>query len=317
VNIMSYILDALKKADRERQRGTLPNLDTRQAGPNGRPEKRSRWPYWLAAALLINAGLLLWWLRPWQATAPLSAEQTAATALPAIPAATASQSDPAPPVTEAIAGPVHAAAPPPPFAGERQEITPNTVSGLADPAAGAPAPVGAPPARSIASPAAPPQMSQPAPPPAPQPPLPPQPETAAALTPPASPPEAITEEIIDEETEEQQPLPEGEELADNGFQQPQNPSSAEEMEELPPDSPAAIPDLPSREELPATIQEGVPEITISLHVYSRRSAGRMISIGGRVLREGEMVSPELKLEEITETGAIFGYQGHRFRQLVF
>jgi len=59
---MSYILDALKKSEKERQRGALPDMLTVQDIVAEKPSKRVPWVYLLAAALLLNAGVLVWWL---------------------------------------------------------------------------------------------------------------------------------------------------------------------------------------------------------------------------------------------------------------
>ena len=59
---MSYILDALKKAEKERQRAVLPDMLTVQDIVAGKPARHLRWVYLLAAALLFNAGALVWWL---------------------------------------------------------------------------------------------------------------------------------------------------------------------------------------------------------------------------------------------------------------
>lgn len=63
---MSFILDALKKSEQQRQQGDVPALQTQQAAGEGPPRRRRLWPILLTAALLLNALLLLWWLRPWQ-----------------------------------------------------------------------------------------------------------------------------------------------------------------------------------------------------------------------------------------------------------
>lgn len=60
---MSYILDALKKADQEHDLGTVPGLSTPQE-PTAHRERRSLpWPWIIAALLLVNvllvAGLML------------------------------------------------------------------------------------------------------------------------------------------------------------------------------------------------------------------------------------------------------------------
>jgi len=59
---MSYILDALKKSAKDRQRGNLPDMLTVQDIVVEKPRKRLPWPFLLIAALLLNAGLLVWWL---------------------------------------------------------------------------------------------------------------------------------------------------------------------------------------------------------------------------------------------------------------
>lgn len=59
---MSYILDALKKAEKERQRTVLPDMLTIQDIVAEKPAKHLHWVYLLAAALLLNAGVLVWWL---------------------------------------------------------------------------------------------------------------------------------------------------------------------------------------------------------------------------------------------------------------
>ena len=59
---MSYILDALKKAEKERKQGTLPDMLTVQDIVAEKPEKRLAGVYFLVAALVLNAGILVWWL---------------------------------------------------------------------------------------------------------------------------------------------------------------------------------------------------------------------------------------------------------------
>jgi general secretion pathway protein B len=59
---MSYILDALKKSEKERQRGALPDMLTVQDIVAEKPARHLHWVYLLATALLLNAGALIWWL---------------------------------------------------------------------------------------------------------------------------------------------------------------------------------------------------------------------------------------------------------------
>jgi general secretion pathway protein B len=63
---MSYIFEALKKLEQKRQREGASRLlmVTGEVAP-----ERKRWPSWplpvLATLLLLNAGVMIWWIRPW------------------------------------------------------------------------------------------------------------------------------------------------------------------------------------------------------------------------------------------------------------
>lgn len=74
---MSYILDALRKSDQQRQRGVPPTLLAPQAAAveTGR---RVSTPHILLAAILIGAGIVVGSLRPWQIEQPAPATEPAA-----------------------------------------------------------------------------------------------------------------------------------------------------------------------------------------------------------------------------------------------
>ena len=64
---MSYILEALRKAERERSLGQVPNLETIPA--LSLPPQRHFWPWLLVLALLTNATVLaIVLLSPWSST---------------------------------------------------------------------------------------------------------------------------------------------------------------------------------------------------------------------------------------------------------
>jgi general secretion pathway protein B len=65
-------------------------------------------------------------------------------------------------------------------------------------------------------------------------------------------------------------------------------------------------------ELPESIRQELPSITISAHVYSTNPAQRSIVINNNFMEEGEYVLDGLILYEITTDGAIFTYQGTLF-----
>jgi general secretion pathway protein B len=74
---MSYILDALKKSDQQRQRGATPTLPTALATV-AVPKQSSSVYYGVLAAVLLCAGIVIGWLHPWQA------EQSAHAAAPLV-----------------------------------------------------------------------------------------------------------------------------------------------------------------------------------------------------------------------------------------
>jgi general secretion pathway protein B len=65
-NRMSYIFEALKKLEQKRQREGVSRLLMVTGGVT---RERKRWPTWsipvLSALLLLNAGVMIWWIRPW------------------------------------------------------------------------------------------------------------------------------------------------------------------------------------------------------------------------------------------------------------
>ncbi|HWR57311.1 MAG TPA: general secretion pathway protein GspB [Thermodesulfovibrionales bacterium] len=74
---MSYILDALKKSEKQRQRGAVPDVLTVQDVAASKPKTRLLWPYLLAAVVLLNAGLFVWWSASSQSKKPNKVEQAA------------------------------------------------------------------------------------------------------------------------------------------------------------------------------------------------------------------------------------------------
>lgn len=86
---MSYILEALKKSERERRLGQVPSLPALELDG---PPKRSRWALWLALLCLLlsaNAGVLVYlWLQGRFAPQPAPNLAAAPTPMPTQPAMT-------------------------------------------------------------------------------------------------------------------------------------------------------------------------------------------------------------------------------------
>ena len=64
--------------------------------------------------------------------------------------------------------------------------------------------------------------------------------------------------------------------------------------------------------MPADYQSTVPDLKFSFHVYSKNPDKRTIIINGRRMREGQMITSQLKLRVITETGVICHFKGRFF-----
>ena len=62
---MSYILDALKKSDKERKRGSVPDIMTVQDIQMPGTKKRPLWILLILVVLLLNAVVLIW-VSPWK-----------------------------------------------------------------------------------------------------------------------------------------------------------------------------------------------------------------------------------------------------------
>ena len=76
-------------------------------------------------------------------------------------------------------------------------------------------------------------------------------------------------------------------------------------------------EIPLLTSLPQSLRQGIPEMTISYHVFTQNPATRLVSINGRIVRQGQEVTQNLTLEEITAAGVVLNYQGKRFRLEVF
>ena len=77
---MSYILEALKKSDQQRQRGATPTLPAATVTEVVAAKKPVY--YGLLAVVLLGAGITIGWLRPWQAELPAHAAEPIAARSP-------------------------------------------------------------------------------------------------------------------------------------------------------------------------------------------------------------------------------------------
>lgn len=70
------------------------------------------------------------------------------------------------------------------------------------------------------------------------------------------------------------------------------------------------------DELPAEIRRHIPGMVFSAHVYSSNPVQRSLVINNRFMEEGDAFSHDLILSEITRSGAVFTFRGHRFHSSV-
>jgi succinoglycan biosynthesis transport protein ExoP len=66
------------------------------------------------------------------------------------------------------------------------------------------------------------------------------------------------------------------------------------------------------DELPSSVKQDLPNLSISVFIYSDDASSRMARINGQMMREGEYLIAGLKLEKITLKGPIFRFQNYCF-----
>ncbi|MGD0503151.1 MAG: general secretion pathway protein GspB [Steroidobacteraceae bacterium] len=269
---MSFILDALKKSEIERQRQSVPGLmDT------GPAPRRARFPVWaiaLTALLAINLTVLIIVLargglpgllgRPAQDTRIASPGETAASnATPPLPAPPAGNA----PVTAGNAPPANAA----PSAGNAQ------VAGNAQAAADS-----KPPDHHFSP------MDPAAPVYAPEIPADSAPTGSALAAAPVQPSRPSLSDASSSSGRERDPV-----LTSGGDK------SDQEV-------------LPTISELDLTGANALPEMHLDVHVYATKPAERFVYINMRKYREGNTLAEGPMLERIRRDGVVLDYHGLRF-----
>jgi general secretion pathway protein B len=276
---MSYILEALRKAERERSVGQVPDLATVCALPS--PPRRRLWPWvLLVLALISNAAVLAVVFLPRENKAPMSL------------------------FTPAVGQPQ-------PVAGVPAAVsTGSPIDQL--PSQGTPASLPKPVAKAMATEPTP--LMHPAMPVSPKPALLRKPEkpstrTASLETMPSSPaaPARSKRPALARAT----PV----ESATSPALRPKSPAGLPDLPaEADPYAPgpplaAAKAGLP---DLPLETNRRAPELSMDIHVYSDQPDKRFVLINSRRYREGEQLSEGPLVEAITREGAVLRYEGQRF-----
>jgi len=271
---MSFILEALKKSEKNRQENATPTLDSQHDSASPAPPKRPVWPLVLVVVLVLNAGILLWLFGPWnheEAPAVATAPVTETAAEPAVKTAVV---EPKAPVTPAAPQPV---VPQPVQAAPAATVIPEPQVAATEPSVATP-PEEEPVVQSVVTtnPVA--EVVQPAPQSAPV----QKPAAQAVVTTPEPPQPEKTAEVI-------KPVAQ--------------PVAA-------PHPPARK--ILALTELPGSIQQQLPRLHMSVHAFTGDQSSSLIRLNDRIMRAGSMLENRYRLEEITTDGAIFSYQGYYF-----
>ncbi len=273
---MSYILDALRKSEQQRQLAETPTLYTAQIAVDAEGAQ-PRLLYAALAILLIGCGMLIGWWRPWQhaegtgapPSTPRAINQPAPPPSTVPPPSAAPQPEPPSPRKFVPLPPVRAvmSTTPPLRMGDPERDgddehprTPVSIPPALRPGAHMPA-------TAVATPGALPPSLQP-----------------AVQPPPAAP---VTTSV---------------------------PTKVEATVESNASSPGQEQKIISLEDLPADIQQEIPRMSISGFSYSEEPRERIVGINDRLLQEGQYLVQGLKLEQISRDGLIFSYKNFRFRK---
>ena len=274
---MSYILDALRRADAERSRGAVPGLHAQSVPADAEPAARNFRPLiWAAggAGALLVAVVVVLVFAPWRGHAPVAAPDARVAASPLAPA------------PELAPAPREAAlSTPAPVA---QGELPPPQPGALDPAA---RPVEPPMGRAAYQPPAPaayppPQSAQPT-------------QRAAPTR------DVLADRAANGRVATLQPPP---------SRQPAQPPVEHYGEALPAPQPAAATAtaVPNINDLAPNVRSQLPHLAVGGSIYSDTPSARMVILNGQVFHEGEKPAADTVLEQIHPKSAVFNFRGQRY-----
>lgn len=286
---MSYILEALRRADSERDRGGVPGIHARPL-----PAELSEAPRagvlahplaWLTALLAVLLAAVFGW--QWLREEPPALPATTSAAPPPVPAAppaTLPAPTPVPAATAALNGPPAAA---PATAAATHAPTLESAEATRS------APVVVPPAAReliAAEEAASRQRAARA-----------AAAASAATTAATAPASAAKREPA---AVAAAPAP----AANPGTAAARGAASASPQPAPAPAEPA----IATLRELPEDVRRAIPALAIGGSVYSANPAGRFVVINGQIVHEGDRLGPDLALEQIRLKSAVLRYKNYRF-----
>ncbi len=248
---MSFILDALKKSEQQRQNKNAPPQDVRKRTLSRQDRQQSRWPYWTVAGVLSLVLFCGWWFFSGvDSTREQASVANQASVSPTSPGQSESHEAIVQkplvaqgPVAELEAAPVPRDVPMPASTPDQSSTTGDTLPVVQD------EPTGVVPSARVATK-----------------------PLAAKVVPAQARPEVVVE------------------------------PSTETM-------PAK---LPLYLDLTRELRDQMPRLAMSMHYYIDDPARRMVRINDLMLHEGDWISNDLQVVEISPTGATLDYLGKLF-----
>jgi general secretion pathway protein B len=139
----------------------------------------------------------------------------------------------------------------------------------------------------------------------------PMPSSPAPAAPPVAAPAAVTfSRNVDEQTVPNEAPPE-EGFANEDYAPAEEPVLEEEGP-APSVQRGSVAGLPTYEKANQAAGGRIPELRLDMHVYSPKPQERFVFVNMRKLKEGEALPDGVRVETITNDGAILTWQGSRF-----
>ncbi|MEE4638882.1 MAG: general secretion pathway protein GspB [Wenzhouxiangella sp.] len=287
---MSYILDALRKSERQRRLGQPPDLDAAPStDESDRPQRSGRLKWAAGAALLVllaTVGGIYWYI---EQRAPVAFDQPLVGEQVVPPPAQSPPAPPDEPTAEAAGADAGADQ-----AQDTEEAGQRRTRSVADRRS----PSHQRPVTSVSRPA-----------PA---------RPGAVATPPPVVPEGERERLVADAETARRLIEERSATAARQTTAPSRTSDrAGESESNPAleTEPGWEPDRAEYVEvweLPLAIRRELPELHLSIHVFSAEPAERFVLINGERRREGDSLGEGARLTEISRRGAVVDFRDYRF-----
>ena len=291
---MSYILEALQKSERKRQKDSVPDLQAVHVPSADTKDRRPLWPWLLTAALIINGVLLVYFLPSSKDDRVLTGQALPESREPAASQRALAENPPAlTPTTEPLS--ITSAARAPETTEKLLPAAVQTEKKTKEPKK--PTPEVPAPRYPVAAQQSPDMFRSSAE------------DRPGVVTGDASTSSEISAYKL--------PAVENTIAAQDDVPQPPDTTAADDALPTKHGPASATEEIPLLSTLPQSFRQRLPELSISFLSYSQKPSKRLVSINGRILREGQTITDDLTVEKITSAGVVLNYRDDRFRLEVF